>query len=573
MTQGIWPRVARRFGPYKRRLGLSLLTVLAMTVLNVLNPVLLKRIIDDALPRHDVRLLVVLCVGMLMAAIASSILTIVLAALNNTVGQRILHGLRMDLYAGMQRMPLDHFTEQATAEIQTRIASDIGGISDTMTFAAQSLIGSGATFVTVAVVMLFMSWPLALLSLAISVALNMLNNRYARRRRSLAAQAQSFTSRMLTLVGEDLSLSGVILGRTLAREDWQRDRFEQASRDVRDRTIRQRMAGRTAFAIIGTTFSCLPILAYPTAGTLLPGLSLGAVVVIAALQARLSAPIQTLMQVSADVQSSAVMFERIFAYIDLPAGRVRGRVDAGQRRCAGIAEIQLRDVSYGYPGKPGRILDRVTGTVPAGARLFIVGPSGAGKSTLALLLAGLLLPDSGEIAVCLASGERTTLTGQATLVPQEAVLANATIRENLLFGRPDATDDEIGRVLDMVGLTTLVGRLPAGLATEVGERGAQLSGGERGRMALARSIIADYPIIVIDEATSGVDEETAQLVYDRLDAGLTGRTLIVITHRLPRMSSGTLVMALSAGRTAWLREWGEVRDAELESLLERGRDR
>jgi ATP-binding cassette subfamily B protein len=563
----VWPRVARRFGPHKARLLVSLVTVLAMTALNVLNPLLLKRVIDQALPRHEVRLLVVLCLGMLVAAILSSVLTVVMAALNNTVGQRIVHQLRVDLYRAMQRMPLAHFTEQATAEIQTRIASDIGGISDTMTFAAQSLIGSAANLVTVAIVMLFISWPLALVSLAISLGLNMLNNRYARRRRSLATQQQGFTSRMLALVGEDLSLSGVILGRTLAREDWQRERFEQVSRSVRDRTIRQRMAGRTAFAIIGATFSCLPIVAYLAAGTALPGLSLGAVVVIAALQMRLSAPIQTLLGVSSDLQSSAVMFERIFAYLDLPENRVRGRIGSGPRQAA-IADIALDEVSYAYPGASRAILDRVTVTVPAGARLFVVGASGAGKSTLALLLAGLLLPDTGEIVLRLANGERTGLTDHATLVPQEAVLANETIRENLRFGRPGATDAEIANVLDLVRLTELVSTLPAGLDTQVGERGAQLSGGERQRLALARSILAGYPVIVVDEATSGVDEQTAQQIYDALDAGLPGTTLIVITHRLPRMSPGTLVMALAEGRVSWLREWGEIRDAELADELE-----
>lgn len=547
--RGIWLRVAGLFGPHKLRLSLSLLTVLVMTALNIISPLLLKRVIDYALPRRDVRLLVVLCVIMLLAGVLGSVLTVTLAALNNAVGQRIVHVLRMDVYNAMQRMPLDHFTEEATAEIQARIASDIGGISDTMTFAVQSFIGSGAAFITTAIVMLFMSWPLAVMSLAISVALNMLNNRYAQRRRTLAARQQNLVSHMLKLVGEDLSLSGIILGRTLAREDWQRERFEQASLEARDKAIRQRMAGRTAFAIIGVTFSSLPILAYLAAGTVLPGLSLGAVVVIAALQARLSAPIQTLMQVSGDVQSSAVMFERIFTYIDLPAGRARSRKSAVPRPLADIGEIQLRDVSYRYPGKDRQTLKGVSATIPAGARLFVAGPSGAGKSTLALLLSGLLLPDSGEIVLRFVTGQEASLIDYATLVPQEAVLANATLLENLRFGRPDATDEKIAEVLDMVQLTQLVDSLPAGLATEVGERGAQLSGGERQRVALARSILAEDPIVVIDEATSGVDEETAQQVYDNLDKGMAGRTLIVITHRVPRLSPGASTMTLAPTST------------------------
>lgn len=563
--RGVWPRVARLFGPHASRLGLSLATVLAMTTLNIISPLLLKRVIDQALPRRDVRLLVVLCVCMLVAGVLSGVLTVALAALNNSVGQRIVHDLRVRLYRAMQRMPLDHFTEEATAEIQTRMASDIGGISDTMTFAAQSFIGSGAAFVTTAMVMIFMSWPIALASLTISVALNMVNNRYAQRRRTLAAQRQNLASRMLTLVGEDLSLSGIILGRTLAREHWQRDRFEQASRETRDRTISQRMAGRAAFAIIGVTFSCLPILAYLAAGTFLPGVSLGTIVVIAALQTRLSAPIQTLMQVSADVQSSAVMFERIFAYLDLPTGRVRGRVGTGPRRPDGIEKISLRDVSYRYPGADRPVLDRVNAAIPAWSRLFVVAASGSGKSTLALLLSGLLLPDSGEISLHLATGQETCLTDYATLIPQEAVLANTTIRENLRFGRPEATEADMARVLDTVRLTELIDGLPFGLDTEVGERGAQLSGGQRQRVALARSILADFPIVVIDEATSGVDEETAQLVYDNLDAAMTGRTLIIITHRLPRLSPGALLMAMGEGRVTWLKQWDDIAP---EGLLE-----
>jgi ATP-binding cassette subfamily B protein len=307
------------------------------------------------------------------------------------------------------------------------------------------------------------------------------------------------------------------------------------------------MAGRSAFAIIGATFSCLPIVAYLAAGTALPGLSLGAVVVIAALQTRLSAPIQTLLQVSSDVQSSAVMFERIFAYLDLPEGRVRGAVGTGPQRPE-IAELVLRQVSYTYPGTSRTILRGVNATVPAGARLFVAGASGAGKSTLALLLSGLLRPDSGEIVLRLSTGDEIGLVDHATLVPQEAVLANGTIRENLCFGRPGATEADMARVLELVRLTELVATLPDGLDTAVGERGAQLSGGERQRMALARSVLAGYPVIVVDEATSGVDEQTAQQIYDRLDTGLSGTTLIVITHRLPRMSPGSVVLSLSEGR-------------------------
>ncbi|MBY8884018.1 ABC transporter ATP-binding protein/permease [Streptomyces sp. PTM05] len=548
----VWRRVLRLFRPHRRQLALSLLIVAIISGLNASSPVLLRAVINDALPHCRTGLLAVLCVLMILAGMLAGGLSILLAAINNRTGQRIVHTLRTDLYGAMQEMPLDYFGEESTAEIQARLASDIGGVSDVMTFAAHSLLGGAATFVTSAVVMLYMSWPIGLASVVLSLALNLLNNRFARKRRRLAREQQSHVARMLQISGEHLSLAGVIIGRTLAREDWQRDVFERASSDVRDKAIRQRLAGRTALALIAMTLACLPACAYWAAGTVLPGLSLGAVVVLTTLQTRLSTPIQQLLQVSAEIQSSAAMFERIFAYLDLPRTRRRSPRAALTRPRERPGSIRLDGVGYGFPGSGRRVLDGFSATIHAGSRTFVMGESGAGKSTLGLVISGLVQPDAGEISVRPPDGPRTaSLCDHVTLVPQEAVLSNATIRENLLFARPDADDADIAKALETVCLSGLVAGLTLGLQAPVGERGAQLSGGERQRLALARSLLAGYPVMVMDETLSGVDSETAEQIYRNLDRDFPGRTLIFITHRLPEALPGSDLIVMAKGAVGY----------------------
>ncbi|MEV5545431.1 ABC transporter ATP-binding protein [Streptomyces sp. NPDC052309] len=555
--RGLWLRVLKLLVLDRVRLTASFFVVLSSVALSMISTVLLKQVVDVALPQHDARLLSILCSVMLAAELMASLCTVVMARLNHTIGQSLVHKLRRDIFRATQRMPLEHFTRHSVSDVQTRISSDVDGISHVLTFVAQGMVASAAALVTSAVIMLVMSWPIALVSLSLAAALNILNNRYAQKRRRLTHVQQDKTADMARFVGEHLSLSGVLLGRTLGRERWQFERFDSMSREAADTAVQERLAGRTAIATISMTLATLPILAYWAAGTVLDGISLGSVIVITALQAQISMPIQQLMQLSAEVQSSRALFERIFGMIDLPASLPRQkehRVETVEREP--VAQIHVTAAEYSYGGGAGKALDSIDLTLPAGRRIFVTGESGSGKSTLALLLAGLITPCAGSVSARLQDGRvAEDMRSVATLVPQESTLFNLSIRENLAFGDPSCTPEHMAAVLRTVELDRLIARLPDGLETVVGERGATMSGGERQRLAVARALLADYPILVFDEFSSGLDESTSEAVFESLLRRIEGRTLVVVTHRLPTLQDGDVILTMCAGKITSMDTW------------------
>ncbi|WP_051854238.1 MULTISPECIES: ABC transporter ATP-binding protein [unclassified Streptomyces] len=548
----VWLRVISLLLQDRVRLAASFTVVLSSVALSMLSTVLLKRVVDVALPQRDTRMLSTLCAVMIAAAVLASVCTVLMARLNHTIGQRLVHRLRTRMFRATQRMRLEHFTTESVSTIQTRIANDVDGISNVVTFAAQGMVSSAASLLTSAVIMLILSWPIAVVSLSLAVCLNVLNNRYAKRRRRLTHVQQGLISDMIQFVGEHLSFSGVLLGRTMDRERWQYETFEALSDDTARTAIQERLAGRTAFATISMTLSALPIFAYWAAGTVLQGVSLGSVVVITALQSKISLPIQQLMQLSSDVQSSRALFERIFAVIDRPSTTAEpefqepGAVTAGpvHRMCA-------VDLDFAYEGRQRKSLNGASFDLHGGGRIFVTGESGSGKSTLALVLAGLVVPQAGSVTVTLADGERhSDMRKFVCLVPQEATLFNLSIRQNLAFGNPAASTERMREVLRTVELEGLLSRLPDGLNTVVGDRGAKVSGGERQRLAVARALLTDYPVLVFDEFSSGLDTATSEAVFDRLLERISARTLVVITHRLPTLRNGDVVVRMEEGKVA-----------------------
>ena len=546
-----WPRVAARFGPYRWRVWGAVLLVLLFVVLSMVSPLLLREVIDTALPRHDTRLLVVFCGAMIVSGALSTGSAVALYTTINWVGQQVVHGLRTEVYEKVQRMPLDFFATEPTAQIQARMASDIGGISDIITFTAASTLTSLVSVLAAALVMLVLNWPLAVACLALAAALSLFNRRFDAARRDLAEQQQTRMAELLRLVGDDLALSGIILGRTFVRHAAQRSQFTAVSAEVRDLTYRQRVAGSTARGVIGLTMACLPPLIYLLAGTAVRGLSVGTVVVIVLLQMRLTGPIQQLLGLSGQLQSAQAMFQRVFSYLDLPVAAGLGGPAAGW---AGPAvPLQLRNVRHYYPGSERTALAGIDLDIEPGSVTAILGATGCGKTTLALILAGLVTPASGAVRMGTESlpASSQDLWREVTLVAQETVMFNTSIRENLLFARPGAADGELLAVTRAMQLGSLIGKLPAGLDTLVGERGYQLSGGERQRLALARALLAPASVLIADEATSALDAATAAAVHSRLrePAGPRGgRALVIIAHRIPHLDPGDQVIVLSSGR-------------------------
>ena len=551
---GTWRRVARYFARYRGLTALAGTLMLVTVTLSAIAPLLLQRVINDALPRHQAGQLALLCGAMIGAGVASGAVAIGQGMLTNRMGQRVVHDLRVELYGHLQAMPLPFFAGDANTEIQARLVSDIGGINEILTLTAQGALMSLAGLITACAVMLILNWPLALASIVLALLLNLLNQRFTTRRNLLAVRRQDLTAGLMRLVAEDLSLPGVILGRTLGRTQFQRGRFTGVSAEISEVTYRQRLAGRTAMAIISMTLACLPPLIYLLAGTVVPGISLGTAVVLATMQVRLSGPIQNLLSLSGTLQSSRAMFDRVFAYLDLvPAA---DQVAADQET-AGLAAawpgappcLTVRGLSYRYPSAGRDAVDQVAAEFPPHSFTVVAGHSGSGKSTLALLLAGLLAPTAGQ-AVLGGTGvaDPAALRAGVTLVRQDMVLFNASVRENLLFARPQASDTDLAEALETASLAQLVRQLPLGLDTQVGERGYQLSGGERQRLALARALLSGSPVLVVDEATSALDGGTASDVCKRLHRLCERRTVIMIAHRLPRLAGQDRVVLMAAGR-------------------------
>ncbi len=562
----IWPRIAGRFRPYRLRVCCAALLVVLYVALSMVSPLLLRQVIDDALPRHDTGLLLVLCSAMAVSGALGTGIAVCLYMMINWIGQRVVHDLRTGVYDQVQRMPLDFFASEPTAEIQARMASDIGGISDIITFTAGGALTAAVTVLAAGLVMLVLSWPLAVACLILAVILSLFNRRFDGLRRNLADQQQDQMARLLRLVGDDLTLSGIILGRTFVRHAAQRSRFRLMSQHIRDITYRQRAAGTTARGMVGLTVACIPPLIYLLAGTAVHGLSVGTAVVMVMLQLRLTGPMQELLQLSGQAHSAQAMFQRVFDYLDLEPAAGLAACDRPARPAGQVVALELRGVWHRYPDSERTALSAIDLDVPAGSTTVIIGATGSGKTTLALVMAGLVTPSAGAVRIGepSAGGPRwlpatcQQVWQEVTLVAQETMMFNASIRENLLFARPDATDAELFEAADAMQIGGLIAKLPAGLDTMVGERGYQLSGGERQRLALARALLAPASVLIADEATSALDNATAAAVHARLRDLRGGRSLVVIAHRIPQLAWDDQVIVLSGGCVAHRGTHGEL---------------
>jgi ATP-binding cassette, subfamily B, bacterial len=547
-TWASWRGMAGRFRPYKLQMLAELLIAILSTVLTVVGPLLLVKIINDPLRVRNTRLLTVLCLLLLAVGVITSLTVIAQNALTNWVGQRVLHGMREDLYDTVQRKPIGFFSTEANSEIQARIVSDIGGISDIVTYTAQSAINSLTSLAALAVVMFLLSWPLAVASLVLGTLLNTANTRFAKKRQQLAALRQQRVSAMILAVDEDLSMPGMILGRTFGRQVSQRSRFTELSNEVATLTYQQRLAGNSARTLIGITLGCVPPLIYWLSGTVFTSLSLGTVVVLAMLQFRLSGPIQQLLGLSANVQSATAMIDRVSQYLNPDA-----ELESAPASAPAISVprrppyLRVENVSYRYPSSRKQVLCGVDLEFAPGTVSAITGATGGGKTTLALILSGMMPPTSGTVRADHQVQTVLSLRSIVTIVSQDMALLNASVRDNLLFAKPDATADELGQVLRQAQLEDWLSALPDGMNTMIGERGFVMSGGERQRLALARAMLSESPILILDEALSALDVETSRAASAAIRQFCDQRTLIMIGHNMPFIAATDRIIVVEGG--------------------------
>jgi ATP-binding cassette subfamily B protein len=541
-------RIAVLFRPYRARLSGVLGLIIVSSALGSVPAFLIKEVFDTALPDGDLRLLNWLVAAMIGIAIVTGALGVIQTLLSNQVGQRVMHDLRTSVYRHLQRLSLAFFTRTRTGEVQSRLANDIGGVQQVVTSTATSIVSNVTTVLATVVAMFVLDWRLTLFALALLPLFVWLTRRVGNQRRKVAKVRQESMADISSLVQESLSVSGILLGKTMGRADELATRFESESARLADLEVRSRMTGRWMMASIQTSFAVMPALVYLFAGHYAGAVSIGTVIAFTTLQARLFFPVGSLLGVSLDVQTSLALFDRVFEYLDQPVDIVEGEKTLESPR----GHVAFDGVWFRYDDAAWT-LQNVSFEVPAGTKTALVGETGSGKTTAGYLVARLYDATQGRMTIDGVDVRELTFDALADtvgVVSQETYLFHATVRENLRFARPDASDEEVEEAARAAQIHGLIATLPEGYETVVGERGYRFSGGERQRIAIARTILRNPPILVLDEATSALDTQTERAVQEALERLAEGRTTIAIAHRLSTVRDADQIVVLDQGRVA-----------------------
>ncbi len=589
-------RVVATFKPYKGKVAWVAVAIITSSGLGVVNPLLIKWIFDQALfgnppgscggaPCPQLDILYGFVALMVAIPIVTGIIGIGQTYLANLVGLRVMQDFRNALYRHLQHMPLRFFTQTRTGEIQSRLANDVGGVQSVVTDTASSVLSNVVVIVSSLIAMAILSIPLTLLSLGLLPFFLLLTAKVGKARREVAASTQKTLADLTAVTEETLSVSGILLSKSFGRQRFEIGRFQEENERLTGLQVRQTMIGRSFFAVVGTFFSITPALVYLVAGWVLDGggssLGAGDIVAFTTLQSRLFFPIGSMLQVSTEVQSSFALFDRIFEYLDLeheitdrpgavhltdPRGEVvldhvRFRYDSPPE--PGVAPVSPTDEPSASPRE--WTLDDVFLTIRPGQLAALVGPSGAGKTTVTYLVPRLYDVQHGAVRIDGHDVRDLTLEslGEAIgVVTQETYLFHDTVKRNLLYGRPDATQEELEAASRAANIHDKIAELPEGYDTVVGERGYKLSGGEKQRLAIARVILKDPKILILDEATSSLDTTSERLVQSALEPLMHGRTTIAIAHRLSTILQADVIFVLDRGRL--------VEQGTHDELLEKG---
>lgn len=589
-SRDVLGRIAALLRPYRPQMLLVMLAVVAAAGLNAVVPFLTREVFDSALFPLDgspprLRLLGWLVAAMIAIPLVAAVIGIGQNYLTSLIGNSAMADLRGDLFAHLQRMELGFFTATKTGSIQSRLANDVGGVRTVLTDTATSILQNTVTVTAAFVSMLLLSWQLTVLTVILMPLFVIIQIRVGRRRQRLARRTQESLSEMTAITEEALSVSGILLAKVFNRSSAETERYRRANREQTVLQVQQAMTGRSFMAIVQTFFAITPALIYLVAGFMvtggLPGgalLSAGTLIAFTTVQARLQMPLMQLMRVSLDVQTSLALFRRIFEYLDLvPAISERpGAIDLDVATMAG--RVELDHVSFRYPepraltgatttdrfgegdvrieGRPelvgdGWALRDVSLVVEPGQLAALVGPSGSGKTTTTYLVprfhevtTGAVRIDGHDVRDLTAS----SLADAVGMVTQEPYLFHGTIRDNLAYAKAGATAAEIEQAARDANIHDRIMSFADGYETITGERGYRLSGGEKQRLAIARVLLKNPPILILDEATSALDSETERLVQEALERATRGRTTIAIAHRLSTIRAADVIYGLADGR-------------------------
>jgi ATP-binding cassette subfamily B protein len=599
MTKKTLRRVVASFSPYRTRVTVVGLLIVVTAGLGVVNPLLIRSVFRALFPRLELHRLYILVAFMVGIPILSGLIGIGQTYLANVVGQRVMQDFRNGLYSHLQMMPLRFFTSTRTGEIQSRLSNDVGGVQSVVTDTASSILSNVVILISTLIAMLYLSWQLTVLSLFLMPLFLWLTRKVGKARREVAANTQRSLANVSAITEETLSVSGILLSKAFGRQRYEIDRFRTENQRLADLEIRQQMIGRFFFAIVQIFFSIMPALVYLVAGVVMSQgtrIDPGTIVAFTTLQSRLFFPIGQMLQVSVEIQSSMALFDRIFEYLDMPHEIVDAPDAKPLPKESVRGQIRFRGVNFRYdtpppaeaspevgdgepaileaeavpngPADPSALaaalseegngqrrrqwtLEGVDLEIEPGQLAALVGPSGAGKTTITYLVPRMYDVNEGGVEIDGIDVRKIKLASLGDIigmVTQETYLFHTSVKQNLLYGKPEATQEEIEVAARAAFIHERIMEMPEGYDTVVGERGYRMSGGEKQRLAIARVVLKDPRILILDEATSSLDTTSERLVQEALRPLMRGRTTLAIAHRLSTILAADVIFVLDRGR-------------------------
>jgi ATP-binding cassette subfamily B protein len=564
--------------PYWALAALMLVAFIAISLIELVPPLLYRDLIDNVLPSRDLTRLNLLAAGMIGIPLVSGLLGVGQRYLSSRMGEGIIFDLRQEMYQHLQRMSLRFFTHTKSGDVISRLTNDVVGAQSAVTGTLPNVVTNGITLASTLAVMVSIEWRLALLAVAVLPFFLLPARRVGRIFRTIRRKAMEYNADMSNIIGETLGINGALLVKTFGRQRQEVVRYRETNRKVRDIGVQRALVGRWFFLGLGIAGAVGTALIYWVGGHLELGgtITVGTIVAFAAYLTRLYGPISALSNVQVEFASSMVSFERVFEYLDLPV-EIEDRPGALELKAV-TGAVRFEDVSFSYLAEDGppeevgpclendddealNLLGSAVGRrsalqclsfeIEPGQLAALVGPSGAGKTTITYLLPRLYDPTEGSITLDghdLREITQESLAHQIGMVTQESYLFHDTVRANLLYARPNATQAELDAACQAANIHDLLTALPDGYDTVVGERGYRLSGGEKQRLAIARVILKNPRILILDEATSHLDSHSEALIQAALVPLFEGRTSLVIAHRLSTILAADKILVLDEGR-------------------------
>ena len=546
-----WKRLGALFAPYWPQQATVLLCIVIVSALGLVPGFVTAHIIDVAIPQRSLRLLAVDVGIILVSALLSAAIGVLQGYLNSVVGEGIMRDIRTSLVAHLHRMPLQFFTGTKTGEIMNRVSNDVDNVDNVVTGTLTSIITNVVLIATTLIAMFVWDWRLALLSIAVVPLMVLPLGPVGRRMYEIRKRTREKRDQIESITQETLSISGITLIKSFAREAYERARFYATGTRLMQLEIDLAMVGRWFIASVTAMVVVGPALIWLGGGWLAVSSTLKVGVIVAFvsfIQGRLYGPAAALAGIQVQVVSALAVFERIFDYLDMTPEEYD---PPGATELPNVAgDIQFEDVHFSYGGERD-VLHGVSFHVRPGDVAAFVGPSGAGKTTITALVPRFYDPQGGRVLVD--GHDLRTLTLESLrrdigIVTQETYLFHDTIANNLRYGNPSATDAEIEAAARAANIADFIDRLPDRYETVVGERGHKLSGGERQRLAIARVLLKDPRILILDEATSSLDYENEAAIQKALEIVMRGRTSLVIAHRLSTVLSADVIFVVDDGR-------------------------